>query len=178
MKLSEILQSSINQHGESLGELSQQTPQLVVFLRHSGCPFCKEVLAVLRKDRTEIEQQGVQIVLVHMMADNEAQPFFKKYQLDDLSRFADADQKMYRAFGLVRGKISQVMGPAIWWNGFKSVILKGHLPSKPIGDIYQMPGTFLLWKEEVIQAHRPTNSSDLPNFTDLAACPLPGKSEG
>jgi len=164
----ELLDAWHDQRGESLLQLSQATPVLINFLRHAGCPFCKEVLAKLREQRSQIEQAGVQIALIHMMTDTEAHTFFQTYALEDVSRFSDPERKLYSLFELSRGSMLQVLGPAVWWKGFQSTILKRHLPGQPVGDIFQLSGTFVLHKGDIIAAHRSKNSADLADFVELS----------
>ena len=169
----EILTATRVNSGRTLDELSRLSPVLVVFLRHAGCPFCREALADLQKKRASIENLGTRIVLVHMMTDPEAAAFFKRYGLDDVDRLSDPEQQVYRAFGLKRAAASQVMGPAIWWRGFKTTFLRGNLPGKPVGDIFQLPGTFLLVDGRIVRRFAPDSSADRPDYEDLAACPVP-----
>lgn len=161
--------------GESLDALSRVAPRLVVFLRHSGCPFCKETLALLQQQRQAIEAAGTRIVLVHMMPDDEAAEMFGGYGLDDVARISDPERKLYEAFELKRGGVSQVMGPRVWWQGFKTTILKGHLPGAPGGDVFQLPGAFLVKEGELLRAFRPDTSAEHPDYTELAACPVTGE---
>lgn len=169
----EFLRTVPTRSGATLEELSRQTPTLVVFLRHSGCPFCREALSRIAHDRREIEGAGTRIVLVHMLPDEQAAKFFAEYGLGDVDRISDPGQEVYRAFGLGRGGIGQVMGPRTWWRGFKAVVLKGHRPGRPVGDIYQLPGVFLLVDGRTIRSFRPENSSELPNYAEFSACEIP-----
>src|SRR5260370_484740 len=57
--------------GMTLDEVSRLSPVLLVFLRHRGCPFCREALADIAAQRKEIEKTGTQIVLVHMLNEDD-----------------------------------------------------------------------------------------------------------
>lgn len=154
--------------GQSLAELSHASPLLVVFLRHAGCPFCRETLAKLEKRRTEIEAAGAKIVLVHMIEnDSEAEMFFARYRLHDVDRISDPQQEVYRRFGLPRGGLAQVMGIGVWWPGLKSV-LGGHVPGKPVGDVFQMPGAFLLHQGRIVRSFKSRDSAEHPDYVALA----------
>src|SRR5436190_5408253 len=83
--------------GRTLAELSAVQPVLVVFLRHSGCAFCREALSDLQRERSKIEGSGTSIALVHMVSNDEAAVFFKPYGLDDVPRFSDPQRKLYEA---------------------------------------------------------------------------------
>ena len=64
-----LLEVARDQHGTDLRTLTEQRPQLVVFLRHFGCTFCRETLADLVNRRHDIEAHGLGIVLIHMATD-------------------------------------------------------------------------------------------------------------
>ncbi|HUP78431.1 MAG TPA: hypothetical protein VM260_07675 [Pirellula sp.] len=59
MKLDEALNMTTTTSGQSISQLSLIRPQLVVFLRHSGCTFCRQALADLAKQHDDLEQQNV-----------------------------------------------------------------------------------------------------------------------
>lgn len=157
--------------GESVDELSRRRPALVVFLRHSGCPFCREMLAQVARDRPRIEEAGTQIVLVHMMTEQNAAGFVRPFGLEDLPRISDPERKLYEAFALPRGTLSQVMGPRVWWNGLKAT-LSGHRPGVPSGDVMQLPGVFLVVDGTIVRGHRYETSADRVALADLAGCPV------
>ncbi|MCA9267416.1 MAG: redoxin domain-containing protein, partial [Planctomycetales bacterium] len=135
------------------------TPLLVVFLRHSGCAFCRETLAQLARNREQIEAAGARIVLVHMMSDDaEAARLFARYGLDDVPRVSDPERRVYEQFGLARGSWQQVMGPPIWWRGFQAIFLRGHFPGVPRGDLRQLPGAFVVSQGAITRAFRAEDS--------------------
>ena len=173
MSDTEFLKQAVTARGANLDDLSKESPLLVVFLRHAGCPFCRETLAELQAKREAIESSGTRIVLVHMMSDADSVVFFRKYRLDDVPRISDPAQTLYQAFGLKRGTLTQVVGPSVWWQGFKATVLGGNLPGKPVGDIYQLPGAFLVHNGEIVRGFEAANSSDRPDYVDLATCELP-----
>lgn len=156
--------------GRSLGELSRASRLLVVFLRHQGCPFCRETLSKLEKRRKEIEAAGLKIVLVHMIpSDNEAEMFFARWRLHDVPRISDPEREVYKKFGLARGSTWQVLGPSAMWRGFTSV-LQGNLPGAPQGDVFQLPGAFLVEDEHIVRGFRAQNSGEQANFDELLGC--------
>jgi peroxiredoxin len=161
------LQSVSTQTGEPLSELVRRSSVLIVFLRHGGCPFCRETLAEVAARRTAIEATGVTIVLVHLMEDAPAAELFARYRLDDLPRVSDPDRRLYAAFELKRGGVAEVVGPRVWWRGFKTAILGRHGFGKPAGDIFQLPGAFLLVDGRIMRAHRGRTSADRPDLVEL-----------
>ncbi len=165
--------AAVTNTGENLADLSQTRPLLVVFLRHSGCPFCREALAEIAEKRDTIQHAGVGIVLVHMYDDEFAANYFAKYGLDDLPRISDPECEVYRAFGLQRGSHRQVAGPRVWWRGMVATIFKRHGVGRMIGDVLQMPGAFMVHKGEIIRSFEYRTSADRPDYGEFATCDLP-----
>ena len=159
----------MSQRGATLLELSRHQPLLVVFLRHSGCTFCREAVADISEQRERIEQQGTGIAFVHM---GQAEPvqLLEKYHLTDLHSFRDPACSLYDAFGLRMGSLAELLGPIVWWRGFQSW-LAGHNPGKTDGNILRMPGVFLLNDGEIVRAYRHRRSSDRPDYVQLATMP-------
>jgi hypothetical protein len=173
-----VIDQFADQNGASLRHHSERTPLLVVFLRHGGCPFCRETLAHLKAARSEITKSGIGIALVHLMTDVEAANLFAKYDLADVPRYSAPDGRLYAAFGLQRGAIGRVAGPRVWWRGL-SATLRGHLPGVPKGDIFQLPGTFLLCDGEIRQADRAETSAGLVDFVEfIGTGTSPGSTDG
>ena len=72
LPLADALEQARTQDGVSVAELSDQTPVLLVFLRHFGCTFCREALADVSARRNEFKANDARLVLVHMVSDAEA----------------------------------------------------------------------------------------------------------
>lgn len=164
----EVCQNARTQSGRSLAEWSADRNVLLVFLRHSGCTFCREALADLAEHRSEIEDNAT-LVLVHMQSESEqSQSFFAGYELGDVPRISDPDCRLYRTFELQRGKFSQLFGFGVWRRGFVAAILKRHLVGKLNGDGFQMPGAFVLRNSKIIDAFRHQNAAERPDYCELA----------
>lgn len=150
--------------GCTLDSLSRQGPVLLVFLRHPGCPFCREALSDLAAQRQQIEAAGATIVLAHMTQPGTARAFFRKYGLDDVHQISDPARGLYRAWGLCRGGIRKVFGPRAWFRGVSAAIVKGHGVGLLRGDIFQMPGVFMLFHGQILRAYRHQSVADRPNY--------------
>ena len=172
--LAEALDSARTNTGESLGELSQRGPVLVVFLRHFGCPFCREAAADVQRRREDIERVGgggVRIVLVHQGTEDQAEGWFAARGLGDVPRIADPERALYRAFELKRGSPWQLFGPKVWWGALRALVA-GHLIGKSIGgatgDAFQMQGAFLVRDGAIVKAYRHRSQADRPDYLGLA----------
>ena len=62
----ETIEAAVTDTGERLVDLSATSTVLLVFLRHSGCTFCREALSDIAASRSRAESAGIRIVLVHM----------------------------------------------------------------------------------------------------------------
>jgi len=156
--------------GASLADLSMTSPLLVVFLRHSGCTFCREALADLKAARATIEASGASLALVHMSPPNEFAAFARQYDLGDVPAVSDPDRRLYRGLGLRRGRLAQLLGPAVWWRGYR-VWRAGHAVGALAGDGTQMPGAFLLHRGRVVRRFVHATAADRPDYIGL--CDLP-----
>ncbi|MCS7469245.1 AhpC/TSA family protein [Stieleria sp. ICT_E10.1] len=164
-RLNELFRS---QRDVTLAELSRQHPVLVVFLRHSGCTFCREALQDLREQRDQIEAKGTRIVLVHMGDDESNRSFFESYDLGDVDRISDPECRLYRAYQLDRGRVGQLFGLSVFWRGFKCAILNRHGVGKLGGDGFQMPGAFLVRNNEIVNAFRHPTAASRPDYCSVA----------
>ena len=61
----------------------------------------------------------------------------------NISCMVDADQAAYRAFGLGGGSIGAFLAPSVVVAGVKAYA-DGYGGGKPVGDVLQMPGTFVI----------------------------------
>ncbi|MBK6932792.1 MAG: AhpC/TSA family protein [Saprospirales bacterium] len=161
----------LSQNEESLALLTEQSPVLLVFLRHFGCSFCREAISDIAKRRNRLEKRGVRIVMVHMA--NEpglAEKFFHKYKLWPIDYISDPEKRLYRAFELGRGTPAQLFGLMNWIRGFEAGILEGHgfaSPGEEYGDGFQMPGVFVLHKGEIKHSFIHRHAWDRPDYEEI-----------
>ena len=82
---------------------------------------------------------------------------------------ADPDLDTYRTFGLKRGSMSEVVGPGTWLKA-AGAMSSGHFGGRVIGDVMQLPGTFIIDREGVVRfAKYAGHSGDHPSMDDLLA---------
>ncbi|MEM7811969.1 MAG: peroxiredoxin-like family protein [Planctomycetota bacterium] len=166
-EFADAIDSVRSSNGESLAELSDGQDAAVLFLRHSGCTFCREAASDLARTRDEIERSGTRLALVTMSSPADAKTFLKKYSLDDLPIFSDPDRVLYRAFELRRGRLGQLFGATSWSRG-ASAFFRGHGIGAMDGDGFQMPGLFLLRDGEIVKAYRHETAADRPDYAAFA----------
>ena len=167
--------------GKTLAELSQDRPLLLLFLRHAGCGFCREALGDLKRYRAEIETAGASIAVVHMSPADEFGELLAAYQLADLEQFSDPQRRLFAAFGVGRGSLWQILNPRVFWRGIQAVIFQRHGCGRIVGDVYQMPGLFVIFRGRVLAEFRHRDAADRPNYLQLvktAVESLPSAAEG
>lgn len=160
--------------GNSIADLSDQSPVLLVFLRHFGCVFCKDSMHEVSKNKAKFEKEGIKVVLVHMSDYQTASVYFKKFHIGDLEQVSDTDCKYYSAFGLVKGSFSQLFGLKTWIRGFEIAASKQMVPGLiRIGDGLQMPGIFLIKEGYIIDSFIHNSVADKPNYESfIEVCSL------
>ena len=169
-QLTENLSKMVTNKGATVQELSSENPVLLVFLRHFGCMFCRQALKDISAVKTKIEEQGVNLVFVHLADEETAFPYFSMNGLENYHRISDPKAVWYKSFGLLKGTFQQIMGLQVIMKGFQSAILEGNGLSTPIGDGFQMPGIFVIQNDNIIQSYRHRRSSDRPDYLALIQC--------
>jgi peroxiredoxin len=163
----ELFAKARTNSGETLAELSEESPVMLVLLRHEGCSFCRNAMSDIARLRTRIENVGTRIVLGHMGTAEEFTAFAERYGLSSVASVSDPERTLYSGLGLRRGRWLQLMAPRVLWEWFKAG-LAGHLPGRVKGDISQLPGVFLLHRGRVIKGYPCRDASDRPNYIELA----------
>ncbi|MGJ8650289.1 MAG: SelL-related redox protein [Opitutaceae bacterium] len=163
----------VSKNGWDLKSLSREAPALVVFLRHFNCIYCRESLAELKRLRSQIEAEGAQIAVVHMGTESQAEELLSFFDLSDVERFSDPEQRLYSAFGLERTTLGRLLAPASWIGlvraGLKSPFIPGNKLKGIVGDVLQMPGVFLLSNGSIVGDFKPERVDKRPEYLELAA---------
>lgn len=169
----ELLRDFRDHRAITLHEITHSGPALLIFLRHSGCPFCRETLDKVREGRASIEARGITIVLVHMGTVEEGAAFFRRFGLADLPQVSDPHRRLYRAFDLKMASATQLFSPGLWRKGLRLLFRGGQIPGRPRGNAFQLPGTFLLTGTRILAAHRHGTAADSAELDAVSACALP-----
>ena len=158
-------------NGKSLAEASENKLLAMVFLRHFGCTFTRQILRGLEAIQAEAKAHGAELVLVHMLQGGKETGYINAP--GGVERIADPRCELYRAFGLGKGGFLELFGPHVWWRGAVS-IFKGCGVGHLAGDGLQMPGAFLFHDGKIISSQRARSASDLPDLPGLfRALPSP-----
>ncbi len=139
-------------------------PQLLVFLRHFGCVFCRETVADLRAI-AEDNPHFPPVLFFFIGSPTEGRAFMRRYW-PGARAVADPDKRIYAAFGMGRGNLLQMFGPGVW-AGNRRARAKGNTQGKRSGDIWMMPGCFLVDGPRVLWAHEYAHAADQPDFASI-----------
>ena len=161
-----------DQYGDSFGELSFRNPVMLVFLRHFGCTFCREMLVELASRKEEIKAMGLIPVFVHLADAMEAEKYLAAYGWTGARQISDPDAYLYESFHLERASFKQVFGWKNWKRGVSVGLFKGLGLGKAVGDGFQMLGVFVIVKGTIEQGFRHRFAGDLPPYDELMSCAL------
>ena len=170
LSLTESLREFHTETGRSLLDLVDESPVLLIFLRHFACAFCAQTLDRVSQVRGQIAARGARPVFVHLGSPERAKPYFDYYHLSDVERISNPDASLYQlpAFALSRSNpYMHFLNPTVW----KGWLLRGAMRKYGIGmikeDAEQMPGVFFLKDRKIVRAFRHRTIADEPDFLKL-----------
>jgi len=167
--LADSLRAFQTEAGHSLLDLVDESPVLLVFLRHFACAFCAQALDRVSQVRSQIDAKGVRPVFVHLGSPQRAKPYFDYYNLSDVERISNPEATLYQlpVFALSRTNPYLHFLNLTVWKGW----LKGAMFKYGIGiireDADQMPGVFLLKERKIVRAFRHRTIADEPDYLKL-----------
>lgn len=150
-----------NLPADTLHELLAR-PRLLVFLRHSGCVFCRQTIAELRNVASELPP----VVFFHQGTVEQGDALFGELW-PEATAVADPSRELYRAFDLGRGSFSQMLSFKVLKRGLEAA-RQGYSVGTPVGDIWTMPGMFLADRRGILWSWSYQHAGDHPPFGSLA----------
>lgn len=156
--------------GRTLAKASEERPLVLVFLRHFGCTFTRQILRGLQDLEQQAKHNNATLVLVHMLQSGKEIDYLGGNS--DIPRIADPRCELYRAFGLGKGGFIELFGPHVWWRGAIAVF-KGCGVGHLAGDGLQMPGAFVFHRGNIVSSQPARTAADLPDLTSLFKTPPP-----
>jgi hypothetical protein len=142
---------------------------MLVFLRHFGCMFCREMVADLRL-HSETEGERERILFFYQGTVPEGREFFGKHW-SSARAIADQPLRFYQGFGIRKGTLAQTFSPAVWRSGMKAWS-RGHRPGMPQGSIRQMPGLMWVQAGRIVWRHDFEHAGDHPKLSEIPQFPL------
>jgi len=168
-ELSDALGEFQTESGRTMLELVDESPVLLMFLRHFGCAFCRQTLDQVSQIRDQIAARGVRPVFVHMGTPERAKPFFDYYQLTDVERVSNPEATLYQhpVFHLSRQPVyMQFFTPAVLKGWFSGALKKYGLGGIH-EDAQQMPGVFFLKERRIANVFHYRTIADEPDYLKL-----------
>jgi hypothetical protein len=167
--LEDALANSTTEQGRTLLHLVDESPLLVVFLRHFGCSFCRQAIDDVAAIKGELAARGVRPVFIHLGTPERAKPYFDHYGLSDVERVSDPGARLYQhpAFQLSRTHpFSHFFRPAVLKGWFMGAIRRYGIGSIQ-EDGHQMPGVFVLRDRQIANTFRFRTIADRPDYLAL-----------
>lgn len=165
------LRSYKTETGRTLLELVDESPVLLVFLRHFGCAFCAQALDNVSQIQAQLAAKGVRPVFAHLGSPERARPYFAYYHIPDVERISNPDASLYQHPAFALGRTNPYLQPfnlAVLRGWFKGALFKYGINPIFREDAYQMPGVFFLKERKIVRAYRHKEVSDEPDYLKLA----------
>jgi len=138
---------------------------LLVFLRHFGCVFCRETVAELR--RASEAADFPPLLFFFQGTPTEGRAFLRR-DWPTVRAVADPGLRFYEAFGVERMRWLDMLRPGLW-AAERRARAKGLAQGDRSGDIWRMPGVFLVRDGRILWAHEFRHAGDLPDFAAVPA---------
>lgn len=159
----EIMDRPVEGVGLKSGTLRHQLhpdrPALMVFLRHLGCQFCKETVRDIRSAQN-LDPEYPNVLFFFQESVEAGQTFFNQFW-PRAKAISDPDLFFYTEFGIPAAGLLEVAGPRALLAGMRATV-KGNLHSWPKGNIWQMPGFFIVSGDKIFWSHHCRHAGDRP----------------
>lgn len=132
-----------DQHNKSivLSSLWDQSPAILIFLRHFGCIACRAHAKDVWNNKEKYEQTGAKIYFIGNGAPPMIQAFVEDLKIEGATIFTDPSLKSFHSAGFKRG-FFKALGPKSIINGI-NLSKQGHkqgVYTKDQGDLWQLGG--------------------------------------
>jgi peroxiredoxin len=122
----------------------------------------------LGEHHEEIRAAGGDVVAIFQYRAEPTYHFCRKRDVP-FDCLGDPQREGYHAVGLERGPASEYVGPHLA-KSFLRAARHGARPGRPVGDVAQRPGTFVVSPEgKVLFAHYNKDSADHPSLDEILA---------
>jgi hypothetical protein len=167
--LADSIRDVHSETGRSLLDLVDESPILLIFLRHFACAFCAQAIDHVSQLMPKIEAKGVRPVFVHLGSPDRAKPYFDYYNLSDVERISNPEATLYQlpVFALSRtNPFLHFLNPTVWKGWLKGAMFKYGIGTIK-EDADQMPGVFFLKERKIVRAFRHRTIADEPDYLKL-----------
>jgi peroxiredoxin len=149
---------------------------VLVFVRHFGCVFCRELAVDIHRHREDFEKADVELVVIgHGSAAHAAD--FRKLQNVDLRLLVDPDREVYKLAGAKVATLNELIGPRQILRGLRATVLsrlgQGSIAvhqGKILGHAAQLGGVLIIAPDGTVRyAHLSEESGDNPPAREVLA---------
>ena len=128
-----------------LASLWAARPLFLIFVRHFGCPQCKELLDFVTQNKARLGAAGLALAVVTQGTPAEALEFCRQHAPGQLC-LADPERQAYRAYQVERGGLRQTfLSPRVWWANWQAGKKGYRVELPPPGqDAMQMAALFVV----------------------------------
>jgi peroxiredoxin len=155
---------NLTEGGGTLADQIGDRPTLLVFLRHFGCQFCREMVHDLRQIAGELAAYPP-VLFFFMGTVEEGRTFFEQHW-PEARAVADEAKAFYTAFGVRRATFGQMFGIQVWTCRLRA-LSKGNFVGRAVGDPWIMPGAFLVHASDVLWSHLFQHQGDRPDWRTI-----------
>jgi hypothetical protein len=122
---------------------------------------CRDHAVQLHRAREEFEAAGVRLVFIGQASPRQASHFHKKLGLDPLPVLADDERETYKAVGLKRANLTQLVGPRSVLSGIKHGARSGVTQGRIVGDAAQLGGEMIVLPDGTVAwSHKQEHAGD------------------
>lgn len=152
---------------KNLWTASFEKKTIMIFLRHFGCIFCKNMLSDLARAQNELTRRGFQIIVVHQSDLSVSKEFFNSFGLKDFLEISDPYRSVYQIFEINQVKLSELFHPRAFLSAWQSY-QEGHRNGPVDGSVWQMPGLLILFEGKIQKRFEFDHVGRLPIFLEFA----------
>lgn len=105
-----------------LGDLWSERPAVLVFVRHFGCVFCRQMAVEIHRARHDFEEADVELVVIGHGSPAQAADF-RRQQNVDLPLLVDPERRVYELAGAKVATLPELIGPRQILRGLKATIV-------------------------------------------------------
>jgi hypothetical protein len=128
--------------------------------------FCREWLAQLEQHKDQITGAGLKLAAVGIGEPKHARRYCGTLA-PSVACYANQTKGAYKAFGLDRGSLLQLMGPKVFAAGARAVA-GGHSQGESTGDTLMLGGVFVIDPAGVFRyVHYDAHAGDHPDFAEI-----------
>jgi peroxiredoxin len=174
--LEDVVLNDSEGHPVRLGDLWSERPAVLVFLRHFGCVFCRQMAVDIHSHRHQFEEADVELAAIGFGTQEEAREFLSRQNVD-LRLLVDPDRKVYELAGAKVATLNEVIGPRQIWRGLVATVMsrlkQGSIvvhQGRILGHAAQLGGVLVIAPDGSVRyAYLSEESGDNPTAREVLA---------